>query len=99
MSENHGAVGAELCDPSTGPAEFMEDPEPARCEHEWAVLAAQPIDAPGFTLGKPAPHTAVLARCLVCGLPESWLLIGTWTRDDLTAWTDKSLAGHWEALP
>ena len=67
------------------PGELLEasEPEPAGCEHRWTILAAQETIPPGFTFGKPVPHTAVLTRCEECGQPESWLLIGAWTLEDL----------------
>jgi hypothetical protein len=72
-----------------------DDPVPPACEHDWAILKAQD-STPKFPFS--APHTAVLGRCKDCGQPETWLLVGTWTRDDLAAWTDPHLAGQWEAV-
>jgi hypothetical protein len=72
-----------------------DEPVPPACEHDWAILKAQD-STPKFPFS--APHTAVLGRCKDCGQPETWLLVGTWTRDDLAAWTDPHLAGQWEAV-
>jgi hypothetical protein len=47
--------------------------------HHWVILAVQQ-HLPWVALGRPIPHTITLIRCTVCGLPDSLMLPGKWTR-------------------
>jgi hypothetical protein len=82
MDEIAAIVHAGLLATADDEPEPMAD-EPAGCVHRWDILSAQEATPPGFTFGKPVPHTAVLTRCRNCGQPESWLLIGAWDLKDL----------------
>lgn len=58
-----------------------EEPAPAHLHH-WAALAAQRY-VPSVMIGKPVPHTVFLVRCTGCGEPDSLMLAGEWTLEDL----------------
>jgi hypothetical protein len=63
-------------------AEPMEDGDVPVHDHHWTVLGAQP-HTPPVLFGKPIPHTIVLIRCTACGEPNSRILPGEWTMEDL----------------
>lgn len=54
------------------------------CAHHWVLRKAQPAPAPYSTFGNHDPYTLVLGQCTQCGEPETWLLPGEWTLEDIT---------------
>jgi hypothetical protein len=64
-------------------AEPMEDDEEVAAHlHSWTILGTQP-HTPPVLFGKPVPHTIVLVRCSECGEPDTRMLPGEWTAEDL----------------
>ena len=78
-----GAIVYAACLAAGWDAEPMEDAGPApACLHSWAILAAQP-HIPAVMFSKPVPHTIALIRCTACSEPDSRMLVGEWTLEDL----------------
>jgi hypothetical protein len=67
-----------------GQDEPEEDPPPPAHLHYWAVLRAQPHTQSVIPFGPPVPGTIVLIRCTGCGEPDSLILPGEWTTEDLS---------------
>lgn len=65
------------------PGEPEDEPSPVHLHH-WTILSAQP-HTPFAVIGKPVPHTIALVRCTECGEPDSLMLAGEWTLEDLRA--------------
>jgi hypothetical protein len=80
-SDISGIVYAAYLAAGWDPEPMEDEPAPAH-DHQWTILAAQP-HTPAVMFGKPVPHTIVLVRCTACSEPDSRMLPGEWTLEDL----------------